>query len=522
MNFCSKCGHELNERDSFCSECGERVQKPVREESRPQQTEPPAVSDEDSGQAGASPATGEEAVQAPGEAEPVEHSVVSDPEPQGPQAARELPIPRRRMSGVAKLLIALAVIVVVALAGGYIAGTMVFSPDRMIESFRQAVEDKDVDKLMKLVRPRDDDMSVTKQDILRLAEYYRDHESDLEDAVDSLKSQADGGSVSRKAALQLVEDGKEFLLFDRYIIEVQAYYMTLHTNLAETELLIDGDEVAVAREDEYSKRFGPYWPGEYDVKAVFAGEYTTLTQSQAVKLYDERETDVVLQIEAGFVQIDSEIDEAIVYVNGESTGRTVSDFDGIIGPVTFDGQITLHAEAEFPWGTFQSEPIELTAELENALVPFLFEEAYITAQEQVMDAVNEFLASWAPAYENMDISLFTNITEERRSLFASDFQWMLETGQRFTGQIVGTEFDLNSFMIDGGYDGYPYSAVIDVAYILGEAAWYYLDEEPQLEEMVSFIEYELVYDDIAGRWVISYFTGLDEIDFSNTQAYTYE
>jgi uncharacterized membrane protein YvbJ len=529
MSFCTKCGHQLGENDAFCSECGEKVRKSSSEANRPAESvSAPSTSDpvqdvretepntDRPADPSADPAVAQIERQSGGQAS--EQTQPAAPVTPPPAAVKP---PRKKMSGVLKLIIALSVVVVVALAGGYLAGKMMFSPERLIESFRQAIEREDLDKLMQFVRPGDDKMGADKKDVQRLVNYYKDHRSDLDRAIRSLETQAKGGS-DRRAALQLKTDGKQWLLFDRYVIEVSPFYMTLYTNLEGTELHIDGKEAAVADRDDYSKRFGPFWPGEYEVEAVYAGEYTTLRESREVELYSTKDEDVELTIEVGYVFLDSEVEDAIVYVNGKSTGRTVQDLSWELGPVSFDGKILLHAEAQLPWGTFQSDPVVLTPDLEYSYVTFTFGEAYDTALEQVMDAANEYIASWVMAYENMDLSYFTNITEERRSLFASDMLFMLETDLRFTGEIVGSEFDLNSFVLDGGYDGYPYTAMIEAAFLLENAGWYYLDEIPELGDMVSYIGFEMYFDENEGRWIISYFTSLDGIDFSNTQAYTFE
>jgi uncharacterized membrane protein YvbJ len=424
-------------------------------------------------------------------------------------------------SGKIKLWAAALVVVAAVIVAAYFVGAAAYAPERTIEAFRKAVEARDIDRLAQLLEPQQDGMSVSRNDLERLVDYYEAYPEDLDQAVQQLQESIDSGEVTSGAPLTLVQNGK-FLVYDQYAIEVAPYYVTLSTNMEGAELFIGDTRLAAADSDDYKERFGPYWPGEYEVKAVYSGEFTKLAETKRVRLYGQQEQEVALELEPVYAQFESGIQDAIVYVNGVSTGRTVRDFDGQIGPLAFDGSTTLHAEAKFPWGTYQSEEIVLTPELENSVVTFLFEEAYEAAREQVMNAVNEYLASWVPAYKNMDIQLFTNITEERRSLFTSDFQWMLETGQRFTGEIVGSEFDLDSFVLDGGYNGNPYTAEIDVAYVLRDAAWYYAGEEPQLRDMHSFNRYEVTFDEQSGRWVISYFTALDSINLTNTQAYKFE
>lgn len=481
MNFCSKCGHVLEPEDKHCQKCGTPHNDETTESRLADQT----------------------------------HNVQQRPWDEGEGLAR-----MRRFSKL-KLLGAVLTVLAVVVVGAYFVGASVYAPERTIEAFQKAIEAGDTDKLAQLMRPGRDEMSVSRRDLERLVAYYDAYPADLEQAIQQLRESIESGAAVADAPLKMVANGK-VLFYDQYVIEAAPYYVTISTNMKGTELFIGDVRVGTASSDDYREQFGPYWPGKYEVKAVYSGEFTKLTASQQLRLYGQQELEVDLALTPSYVQFESGIQDAIVYVNGESTGRTVQDFDGRIGPLAFDGTTKLQAEAKFPWGTFRSEEIVLTPELENSVVTFLFENAHEAALEQVMNAVNEYLASWVPAYKQMDIREFTNITEERRSLFASDFQWMLETGQRFTGEIVGTEFDLNSFTLDGGYNGKPYTAEIDVAYVLRDAAWYYVGEEPQLQDMHSFNRYEVTFDEQSGRWVISYFTSLDRIDLSNTQAYKFE
>jgi len=480
MNFCSKCGHVLEPGDKFCQECG----TPRNHEADERLC---AAVDDDKQQS-------------------LDDQVGSVRAPR---------------SGKLKLLAAALVVLAAVIIAVYFVGDAAYAPERTIEAFKQAVETRDIDKLAQLLRPGRDEMSVSRKDLESLADYYEAYPADLEQAVQQLRESIGNGESAPDAPLTLAVAGK-FLVYDQYVIEVAPYYVTLSTNMEGAELFIGDTRLDKADSDDFKQRFGPYWPGVYEVKAVYSGEFTQLTETQQLRLYGEQEQEAHLELTPSYAQFESGVQDAVVYVNGVSTGRTIQDFDGRIGPLAFDGSTTLLAEAKFPWGTFQSEEIVLTPELENSVVTFLFEDAYEAAREQVMNAVNEYLASWVPAYKSMDIQQFTNITEERRSLFVSDFQWMLETGQRFTGEIVGSEFDLDSFVLDGGYNGNPYTAEIDVAYVLRDAAWYYVGEEPQLRDMHSFNRYEVTFDEQSGRWIISYFTALDSIDLTNTQAYKFE
>lgn len=484
MKFCNHCGHEFSKEISFCPECGAKIEETNKDaEQKDEQTTQSSTS------------------------ESAQFTV------QGGS--------RKGISGFIKLLSAFAILLVLALAGGSYAASQMFSPERTVQTFREAVEARDLDKLAAVLKPELTEMTLTRQEIERMVNYLHEHEDKLAQVLESLDKQAADGE-EEAGPLTLVEDGRRLLMFSRYAIEVSPYYVTIHTNMEQTELVLDGKRQGTADREDYTAEWGPLWPGEYELAAIYNGEFAKLEKVHTVELFSETYVEVRLTIDAGYLAVETAFEDAELYVNGEATGKAIADLEGAIGPFAFDGQSVLHAEIEFPWGRYKSEEIVLNSEHKDSTVTFAFAEAQSDVREQVMLAVNEFLAGWVPAYENMDINQFTNITEERKSLFATDFQWMLENGQRFTADIVGTEFDLNSFVLEADSGSYAYKAHIDVAYVLDNAAWYYVDEEPQLSEMISFIRYELVYDEAAQQWMISYFTTLDSIDFTNTQAFTYE
>ena len=59
--------------------------------------------------------------------------------------------------------------------------------------------------------------------------------------------------------------------------------------------------------------------------------------------YDEKTITVELDVTGNEVSLSSNYDDAIVFINGESTEKTVNDLS-TIGPVLTDGTVKIHAE----------------------------------------------------------------------------------------------------------------------------------------------------------------------------------
>ena len=59
------------------------------------------------------------------------------------------------------------------------------------------------------------------------------------------------------------------------------------------------------------------------------------------------------------MNISSNYDEAIVFINGKSTGKTVTELE-TFGPVSLNGSLTIHAETNVQGKTLKSDKITLT------------------------------------------------------------------------------------------------------------------------------------------------------------------
>ena len=60
--------------------------------------------------------------------------------------------------------------------------------------------------------------------------------------------------------------------------------IVVHTNMADVEVFVDDRPIGIARSDQLSFEAGPFWPGEYEVKAVYNGEFAVLETSRGRSL----------------------------------------------------------------------------------------------------------------------------------------------------------------------------------------------------------------------------------------------
>src|SRR5699024_556278 len=128
-----------------------------------------------------------------------------------------------------------------------------------------------------------------------------------------------------------------------------------------TDILIDDEKIATADTDDIAEELGPFLPGEYTFEAELKTGIMDLSTEEEREHFNPNEPGQVdLFMEGEEITINAPyegmLDEVKMFIDGEDTGHDVIE-DNEFGPVTLDGSMTISFEAEFPWGTMQTEEI---------------------------------------------------------------------------------------------------------------------------------------------------------------------
>jgi hypothetical protein len=139
-----------------------------------------------------------------------------------------------------------------------------------------------------------------------------------------------------------------------------------------------------------------------------------------------------------------------------------------------------------------------------------------TFQEEIMTVVNDYAESWMVAYNNLDSSYFVNISPELRSFFEERFMAIRANNAQFYGELLYTEFDLDSFVYrnDEGVE----TVELDVVLTMNSDSYEYGDYY-ELEETSTPWHYQLINDgfgwQLIERGELSYF------NYANTKVYQF-
>lgn len=356
MKYCSKCGKELKQGIEFCTSCGAPVKS--RKNDLPQD-QPSDPQEKTSKIEQGTDITFVDTTE-------VQEEPVGKTEPDKPQQryreGRKIPLANFFKS---KKFIISAVVILLVVIAGLISFKVLDAkndPAKIVQQFEEAVKNENAKEVANLLNSGQDEMKVSEKDGKSLLACFKENPDVLADTIQYLKDDAaalDQGINSSETMhgglFSLVDAGKKWLFFSEYGISFKPIYIEVTTNQDETEVLINNEEQGKLKEND-KKTFGPFLPIEQQVTGIYNGPYGTVKEDEIASPFDTdgRKIPVSLDLASHSVYLDSNYGEAIVFVNGESTEKTVNQLS-TFGPVAADGSIKIHAELEAEGKTAKSQ-----------------------------------------------------------------------------------------------------------------------------------------------------------------------
>ncbi|GAA0316019.1 hypothetical protein GCM10008967_03220 [Bacillus carboniphilus] len=464
MSFCRECGHALNSDNQFCPECGKPVEGAVREE--------PTV------------------------AVTVQETTT---------------VPRKPMSKKQKFTLFTSGAIIILLAITYFVLKHFASVDFYLDQFEKAVQQEDKDSIVQLVHSFDSRVDVTEESAKDLLAYLKNDPFYKNELFASLRDQAaDIENVEIEPYVDgnvlLKKSGKKFLFFDNYEIQLLPYFIEVETNYADASILIDGKEVGKSDSDYFLKSYGPYLPGEYQVKVEYKSELASLDYETTVNLFESSSQTryVDMWLEGYYLDVYVDDYEAGVYLDGNFIG-TYEEL-GSIGPIDIDGSHTIHVEKEFPWGTVQSEVYDIT----DTYYEFYVDPITDDLRTEIAQTIYDFEVNRFHSLQTLDSSVITASAEYKEEL-ANEIQYYIDDEYMYYGtglNKVTVDKDSLSTYFDGDYYEIEAAGMIewtgDMYYIpsVEESGPEYL-ESITTETQDNLRNYFLLYNHGTGAWEVA-------------------
>ncbi|AZV42920.1 hypothetical protein BAOM_2311 [Peribacillus asahii] len=331
------------------------------------------------------------------------------------------------LSKKGKTLVFTSLIFLAILIGIHLTISSLINPMSVVEEFEKAVLEKDAKQLASIINKGQKNYSISEKEAASYISYLT-KQNNFTTIDNQLKMQANELDDSHEFVPIPITDKhgnhlvilnkdykKKWLFYDQYYLEFYPFSLTVTSNLPNTEVFVNDKKVTKIQAAEEPVSIGFVFPGEYQFKGTFKGEYGDITKEENINLTEGNGNSfsVYLQLDGQYVSISSNHDDAILYVNGKSTGQTVNELESI-GPVNMDGSIKLHAERKVNGKTIKTDVIPVTDE---SGIDLAFEEEeeeeyeYVAAStdtkfvDEVSQFMNDFYIAGVQAINSRNISV---------------------------------------------------------------------------------------------------------------------
>ncbi|PAV28963.1 hypothetical protein CIL05_13355 [Virgibacillus profundi] len=382
---CRNCGHEINDKNQFCPECGSKLSEQKKGRNR-----------------------------------------------------------RKHL-----LLFVFIMIPIVALSIFYFVGKEKFTPDNIIQDLEESVTNEDVNSLQDLISTSDEAFKITKDNTAILMKFFINNPEKFKNIINKLNEQAEllknnhteSNSVAMFGTINLTEDGKQWLLFDKYTLDIIPANIMLATDNKEIDLYINDEKVATSSNETFEESFGPFMPGTHRLKAAFENQYTSTEMEDEVSLFDMAEDTKrhSLKLPVTDVSLTSLYNEYKLFINDEETDITINEGEQSIGIFPADSSTSVHIQKEFPWGVVKSEEATISS---GAIQFDSIQVLSKDEQLELMQQLNGTVSSYHEALTKKDVSLYQDgVTDNMKKILADHLEDTSDWGPPYEGKLVRAEYD---------------------------------------------------------------------------------
>ncbi|BCS81775.1 zinc ribbon domain-containing protein [Anaerocellum diazotrophicum] len=405
-------------------------------------------------------------------------------------------------------------------------GKSIYSPQRVVNEFKEAVKNKDTKMLSQiLVHETGEQIS---QDNLKAflelcqtkPEYINGVFKALDEAIQSISNSS--SDKKNRSLTDILSDlfstqdysndfllkptGKGLIFFTKYKIAAKNYFLKVKCDTKDAKIYLNGKNIASVSDPSQEISIGPLIAGIYKVKAEYKGPYCTLEKIDEEEIYSTdfsnyNQYTAELYLYPRYVEVNSDFEDAEIVLNGKPTGVLVKDASKF-GPVS-DGS-EFNAKIKLPWGEVKTTSVKLGSWSNSITIPNTLsnDDTNNSTFEKVASVINDFEKSYRTAMTSQDPNKFLHISDELKQTFSNRIQELKDYEQKFTGKVTKTEFNFGTLQLFKDEEGKITLKV--TAKIYYKDAVYYKDDSPpqDIPEKVTAQVYTLVWDENTKNFII--------------------
>lgn len=363
MKYCSKCGVQLKEKQKFCAKCGAIVEqgnitKPLAPSNEPEINTENSIDTVDNINEVIDDNIDKSAIEAskptveplvPADDQPTEKIPVDEirknvrPVPPKNNKATVKTPPKKAIQetpthNVTILAIILPIIIVVILIGELFGVkayyNYLYSPKKVIEAFKQAIEEKDTNTLSSILYCDDLDYSITKSDCNAVIDYLNNNPEQFSQIIKDLNKDENILKRLKSANKSLLADNELFAIttktsnyfFTKYAITFKPMYIQIDPHNFSGYIYIN--DVKASAIPEFTT-MGPFLPGTYNLKLIAKDTFNNDIEDAKIVSVSDFTSDFPLEFFSDYNTyfISTNITDATLFINNKDTGKKFTDLN---------------------------------------------------------------------------------------------------------------------------------------------------------------------------------------------------
>lgn len=281
-----------------------------------------------------------------------------------PQQSKKMLTPKQKKARMASTIALL--VLIAALVGTHFFLKWKYDASRQLTEMNQSfIKSEDAEFLTFFTFPESTKADAKSFYTFVEEEGWEDIREELEYEI-SLLEEGDLSNILKDSNgnkfLSVTNDPLLFGLYDRISINIVPIEVQVKFPVDEVTLSIDG--ISVTGKKGQSESIGNFLPGFYDWQATVPSDIAVIEDQGEMIVIGEGKNKFTFDpvINAGMVSITSDVPEAILWINGKSTEKTVKATKSI-GPIAFDKSVQLTAETRDSKGAvLKAEEIAVDAD----------------------------------------------------------------------------------------------------------------------------------------------------------------
>lgn len=330
---------------------------------------------------------------------------------------------------------------------GYFLGRINTSREYILSKLEMSLKNSDTSTLSDIVKV--DGERVKEKNLESLVEYYSNGNNKIDTLITNLKN----NNETKDFKLQ----SKKYFFWNMYYLDVKTFNIKIKSNFEEGNFILGNSGKVKAGETIKN-----VIPGNYKITGSLNSNYEEIKTSKEIVVMEDKE--IELNFPATKITINSDFQDAEVYINGKDIKKEVKDLKDF-GPVPTDGTVSVYLEKDFPWGRNKGEEVKIT---ENPTINLTVPISNETLEGDLTNIITKFYESVFVALNKQNKKYIENCTNDiKNKIYSSVEKKYILFKNKYSNLKINIDFDNSQYFYTD--DTYRATIVANVQYDVSKA-----------------------------------------------------